>query len=330
MLCGKYFSTQTFSIDYYSKRTVPYTRLFNHLITTSSIRDMARDFSVSPDVIVNKLSRLSRNCIASLERLRREVKLSEHLVADGFESYTVSQFFPCHINLLAGSATQLVYWFDYVTLRRKGRMTPKQREKRNELEQVFRADPKGIERSFRLLYDDISHLICDGRQLSVVLATDEHPAYQRALTDHISLNGLMQQYRFRKVSVSSKRERNHTNPLFAVNYIDRQIRKDMAEHVRETVCFGRNVNCALDRMVVYLTYHNLKKPYREVKGDLRSHAEVAGLNRRTVRSICYGMFKRRAIFSLVKPEGRYRKMWMRDYVTPLKEAPEFRPKHIAA
>ena len=326
--CGKYFSTQTFSIDYYSKRTLSYPKLFNHLITTSSIRDMARDFSVSVDVILNKLSRLSRNCIASLQQLQREVILNENLAADGFESFTVSQYFPCHINLLAGMNSQLVYWVDYVTLRRKGRMTDKQRERRRQIEKVFRADPKGIERSFRRLYGRLSHLICDGKQAGVVLATDEHPAYRRALKKHFSLRALGKQLRFGKIEVSSKRCRNRMNPLFSVNYLDRQIRKDMAEHVRETVCFGRNVSRSIDRLTIYLTYHNLRKPYREVRGDLRTHAEVAGVSERMVRSICYGMFTRRAFFSKIGLEGRYRKMWMRDYPTPLKEREEYRPQHI--
>ncbi len=120
------------------------------------------------------------------------------------------------------------------------------------------------------------------------------------------------------------------NPLFSVNYLDRQLRKDMAEHVRETVCFGRNVSRSLDRLVIYLAYHNLKKPYREVKGDLRSHAEVAGVTESEVRSICYGMFMKRAFYSKVQPEGRYRKMWLREYLTPLKEKPEYLPLHVAA
>jgi transposase-like protein len=328
--CGKGFSTQTFSIDYYSKRTIPYKKLLNHLITTSSIRDMARDFSVSTDVIGNKLGRLSRNCIAALQQLQREVRLGESVAADGFESFTVSQFFPCHINLLAGSQTQLVYWFDYVTLRRKGRMTDEQKEERKKIEKLFKADPKGVERSFRRLYDMLSHLICDGLLPSVRLATDEHPAYRRALKKHFSLRALRGMSRFDNIEVSSKRERNHANPLFSVNYVDRQIRKDMAEHVRETVCFGLNVNCALDRMVIYLTYHNLKKPFREVRGDLRTHAEVAGLSERMVRSICYGMLTRRVFLSKIRPEGRYRKMWLREYITPLKKRPEHRPLHIAA
>ena len=328
--CGKYFSTQTFSIDYYSKRTISYSRLHKHLITTSNIRDMARDFSVSVDTVLNKLSRLSRNSIAVLQELQRRLPLDEDLAADGFESFTVSQFFPCHINLLAGDNSQLVYWFDYVTLRRKGRMTEKQREIRKQLEKRFRADPKGVQKSFSKLYRALSHLICDGKRPSVLLATDEHPAYQRAARGHLSLKGLKAQGRCKHITVSSKAARTRLNPLFAVNYLDRQFRKDLDEHVRETVCFGKNVSNALDRMTVYLVYHNLKKPFREVQGDMRTHAEVAGLPKESVSSLLYGLYSRRAFYSKVRPEGRLRKMWLRKYQTPLKEEAEYLPLHAAA
>ena len=327
-LCGTSFSTQTFSIDYYTKRPIPYSRLLKHIITTSSVRDMARDFGVSVDVVLNKIERLARNCLAAQQGLRRIIRLREDLAADGFENFTVSQFFPCHINLLAGSGSQLVYWFDYVTIRRKGRMTEKQKQERAELERRFRADPKGIETSFRRLYAYLSHLICDGQWPWLQLATDEHPAYTRAEKRNFIIDALKTQMRYRRLQVSSKEKRTFSNPLFPVNYMDRQLRKDMAENVRETVCFGRNVNRAMDRLVVYLTYHNLMKPFREVKKNFRSHAEIAGVSGKEVRSLLYGLFSKRVCFSHLKPEGKLRKMWERGYVTPLKEKPEYVPLHV--
>ena len=328
--CGSYFSSQTFSIDYFSKRTISYPRLFNHLITTSSIRDMARDFSVSVDVVLNKLERLARNCIAILQHLQREIRLDEDFAADGFESFTVSQFFPCHVNLLVGKDSQVVFGFDYVTLRRKGRMTDEQKHRREELERRFRADPKGIERSFRSLYLLVSHLICEGRRESVSCYTDEHSAYERAWRRTFALKGLRIQRRVKCERINSREVRNRANPLFAVNYLDRQLRKDMAEHVRETVCFGRNVSRAIDRIAIYVVYHNLYKMYREAKGDKRTHAEVAGMSGEEVRSLKYGMFSRRAFASHVSLEGVYRRMWLKGYQTPLKERAEYIPKYAAA
>ena len=60
------------------------------------------------------------------------------------------------------------------------------------------------------------------------------------------------------------------------------------------------------------------------------HAEVAGLTKRQVNSILYGLYSKRVFYSKVKPEGRYRKMWLRAYRTPLKQKPEHLPLHAAA
>jgi|GEM_PF-4274898 len=41
---------------------------------------------------------------------------------------------------------------------------------------------------------------------------------------------------------SSRLPRTVGNPLFPVNYIDRECRKDMAEYVRETIRFARSAH----------------------------------------------------------------------------------------
>jgi hypothetical protein len=61
---------------------------------------------------------------------------------------------------------------------------------------------------------------------------------------------------------SSRVVRNCENPLFPVNYLDREFRKDQACHVRETVQWSKTVNNTMERMMVYLAYHNLFKPFR--------------------------------------------------------------------
>jgi hypothetical protein len=61
-----------------------------------------------------------------------------------------------------------------------------------------------------------------------------------------------------------------------VNYLDREIRKDLAEHHRETVCFARSQLMSDARMWIYLVWHNTDKPYRISPRQDVSHAEAAG------------------------------------------------------
>ena len=328
--CGRGFSEQTFSIDYYAKRTLPYGELFHMLYTTSSIRDMARAFRVKPDTVLNKLSRLARNCLERLVKLNDMVRLQENLVADGFENFTVSQFFPCSINFLVGKRSQFVYWFDYVTLRRKGRMTEDQKARREELEHRFRADPKGIERSFEALSLACARYVSSGDRPKIFLYTDEHGTYNRVLTKSVVPKTLVKHGRIEHIRIPSKRARTVMNPLFSVNYIDRQLRKDVAECVRETVCFGKNISRCIDRLVVYLTYHNLYKPFREQKKLFYSHACAAGIPEDTVKGMTEGLFTERSFLGEKGIDGPYRKAWLRDYVTPLKKKEEYLPHFAVA
>ena len=328
--CGRYFSEQTFSIDYYAKRTLPYRELFHLLYTTSSIRDMARAFGVRPETVMNKLSRLARGCLKRLAELRVLLTLNEDLVADGFENYTVSQFFPCSINLLVGKRSQLVYWFDHVTLRRKGRMSQAQKLQRDALELRFRADSKGTATSFRELLGECLHLLSNSKLKTLRIFTDEHKTYDWVFRKSVLRQTDQFQGRINHIRISSKLRRTVNNPLFSVNYIDRQLRKDVAECVRETVCFGRNVSRSVDRLVVYLTYHNLFKPYREQQKDFRSHAEAAGLTEREVQELKENLFTERPFLLFYQLDGSWRNAWLRTNITPLKGKDEYLPQYAVA
>ena len=317
------FSLKTFSIDYYVKRKVNYHRLLSYLRTTSSCRDMAREFGVSVDTIINRTERLCRSMIQAHIQLIRDHLLSEALTADGFESFIVSQYFPNNINLLAGKDSQMVYGCTYAGIRRKGRMTERQKVKRGELERRYRPDPKGIEHAFALLAADAAPLIMRSAPVPVLLYTDEKLEYVRALRS-LPVGRMVHHIR-----IPSKQRRTVCNPLFSVNYLDRQIRKDQANHVRETVCFARNVNNAMARLVVYFMHHNDLKCYRERERTtmMRTHAEVAGISSEKIARTFRYVFTRRAFFMRSTVDGFLREVWLKTLETPLKTSREYLPTY---
>ena len=331
--CCKGFSDQTFSIDYYAKRRISYKRLLNQLISTGSIRDMSREFHATTETIQNRIDRFARQCIASHGRLLKKVRLGEDLAADGFESFTVSQFFPCAIHLLAGCNSQYLYFTNYVTMRRKGRMTEEQKEQRKNLEKLYRADKKGIQKGFRELVNAAVALWKRGIIDYLVLHTDEKPDYFRSIHRGSDAEELIQEGKWLHTWTNSNEKRTGSNPLFAVNYLDRQIRKDLCEHVRETVCFGRNVSECMARIVVYLWHHNYKKPFRiNGQGKEYLHAEMAGLTRRDINGAIKGVMSARRFLSLESVEPALRRVWFKDLETPLwgKGSARYVPDYIAA
>ena len=330
--CGKGFSTQSFSLDYYAKRVISYEELLKKIVSTSSTRDISRDFKISTETVQNKVMRLAHQAIALQEEMKTHISLGENIVADGFESYCVSQYFPNNIHLLAGKDSQFLYYTNYVTIRRKGRMTDKQKARREELEKLYWAPYKGIECSFIELLDDILSIHERSSLNPLVLYTDKKYDYVKALNFNKDIALLVKQNKIKHIRIHSKRARTVSNPLFAVNYLDRQIRKDMANHVRETVCFSRNVSNCMERLMVYFMYHNYLKIYREKqkRKDKRTHAEVAGLDKKVLKRGIKSIFTKRRFLTLENIKGFILHLWKRQLFTPLKCRIDYIPRYVLA
>jgi len=249
--CGTRFSAQTFSLDYGVKKHLSYRRIFQQLNSGSGIRFAARNLKVTDKVIVNRITRLARQAIALHTLLRECFDLAEDIAADGFESFTGSQYFPNNIHVAVGKETQYLYGIDYAHLRRKGRMTTAQKERRIKLELLWKAPPGEISRAFTIRH--LGRYRGGNADSPLRLYTDEKQEYRQVCADVEWV---------RQVTVPSTAPRTLRNDLFAVNYFDREIRKDQSNHTRETVEFSRDVNNAMDRLWMYSAYHNYVKPYR--------------------------------------------------------------------
>jgi len=324
--CGTGFSSQSFSLDYMARRRVSYRRLFELLISSSGIRDMARILKVSPHCITNRISRLSRQAMAIHAKLLESLTLKEELVADGFESFAVSQYFPNNIQLLAGKTSQ--YWIcsDYAHLRRKGCMSEYQRKRNSFLQRQCTHHRVTVYASFEALVRQALTLAEGSCSAAHRLFTDEHPQYRKVTGSLCRRDRSALVHR----SYSSKKARTLSNPLFSVNYLDRQIRKDLAEHSRETVQFARNVVNQMERLAIYRLYHNYFKPFRINGSSERriSHGEKAGIRKEAIGRELKSLFTRRRFYSrLGSSMAGDRLLWLRAIATPLKRGAEYLPAY---
>ena len=330
--CRRSFSRQTFSFEYYAKKRINNRYIYDQINAGAGIRNIARQLEVSPKTVTNRISRLARSAIIIQQRILSLLPFDEDFAADGLESFCISQYFPDNYTILVGSRSQFVYDCQYTTLRRKGRMTPAQKLKREILEKTFKADPRGIKKAFGELIKVLDRGTRD-REDPLILFTDEKTDYVSALWKSPVSTPRLFSGSWRHHRINSKEGRNTRNPLFPVNYMDREIRKDMANHARETVQFSRNVNNAMQRMSLYLFDHNCIKPYRISQPQKRSlrHAQVAGLERRVLDDLLGGFFEKRHFWKDdLELFGAGRKSLRREWKTPLKEHDEEVTKHLAA
>jgi len=256
LACGRGFSDQTFALGYWCRRQDLFVPIFMALASCSGLRQIARQLFLTRVQVSLRVERLGRHCLLLNELLRPKGPPVEHLVLDGFESFEYSQYAPLHLNLLVGARSLLAYGFTESELRRKGRMTTAQKTRRAGLEERHgRPDPRAIERGVETLLRHALPVPADGGE--VVLHSDEHPAYPRALTR------LATGARVRHVRTPSTAPRTTANPLFPVNLTDLLLRHCGSNHKRETIAFSKRRQCVVDRASIFVTWRNLLKSRSE-------------------------------------------------------------------
>lgn len=326
--CGRTFCKNTFSIDYWVKKTVDYINVLTPLVSGSGLWDMVRFHGFSVDVFLNRIERFARSCLAVHSDICSRLPYNESFATDGFESFSRSQFYPNNINIIAGSDSLFLYNLGLSVLRRKGRMTQKQREIRENLEKLAQADPKDTRKSMEELFLHLDQQTKRCGRESLHVLSDMHRDYPRALA---KVPGLKD--RCTHTRISSHKKRNQANPLFPVNYCDRQFRKDMSDHTRETVQFARCPSAMMSRMAIYQWFHNCGLPNRvreHRRGLLRSRAEVAGISRKEQFAILDDRMKARAFLSKLNLDGQARKTWLQQWRNPGIELGRYVPKFIWA
>lgn len=254
--CGRSFSSQTFHPTYWLKRPELLSGLLLRVVACSGYRQIARERGVAPSTVLRQVERLGRHCLLFHERHRPKGSLGEPLVVDGFESFEYSQYHPVHFHTAVGAHSHFFHAFTDSELRRKGRMTVAQRQRRAELEALLgRPDPRSIEREMAAL---IAVVVPEHGAAEV--RSDEHPAYPRALRR-------LADRRIRHRVTSSRRPRTPQNPLFPVNLLDLLIRHSSANHKRETIAFSKRRQCAAYRLAILLVWRNYLKSVSERRQD---------------------------------------------------------------
>lgn len=329
--CGRYFSDSSFSLDYYAKRRVSYSRVLKLVCSCTGVRQMSRILGVGRQTVSNRIMRLARQALSVHAGLTIEKGLGEPVVIDGLVSYWVSHYVANEFTVLLGSPSRFIYEVHSCSKRRSGRMTEGQRSRRAGIERRYRGEPSGVYESVWTLLDTATRMA----QLSgaaLQLFTDEHRTYTRVLSSHPGWNILADLRRAIHTQTSSHKARNAANRLAPANTLDRSIRNDMAEHTRQTIRFARNVSCSLERFACYQHWHNYRKPaaINEASHDRLTHAEHAGIDRERINRQLRGFYTRRRFMSHTPLWGPMRDLWLRVVPTPLKTGPDYLPRYLLA
>lgn len=315
--CGKWFSSRSFSLNYRKRLQLSYQAIFDALCSCAGIRDIARQLKTNPPAIENRLRTMAQVCLATHNYLSSIANIEPSLVVDGFASFTYSKFFPNNVNILVGSKSQYLYELNLSLIRRSGTMSMRQKEKRAKNELVFCPSPNEIRDSMVELFSYA--LKAEQPNRGITIHSDEHQDYPKALRTAIK-NTKTNPEKVTHTTTSSTKPRTVSNPLFPVNYLDRQIRKDMSDHVRKTVQWAKSTNGMMQRLSIYQVYHNYLKPFR-IK-DYRSrtvfHGTVVNIPHEVISKKLGQLWKSRPFINRQCLSPSQSKSWLRCWVEPTK------------
>ncbi|MGC9311182.1 MAG: hypothetical protein ACP5IA_00720, partial [Sediminispirochaetaceae bacterium] len=201
--CKIRFSEQTFSINYHVKKKVDYREILNGIATTSSISDLSRKEKVSPHTIINRERRLAAQAIYIHSILLSTITIQEPIVCDGFQSVVRNFYFPNNINIAIGKRTQFFYSLSYAQIKRSGKLSDQQIEKKEHYESADFIDPEAVEKSFSELISSILDIMKESDKSELSLFTDRKQDYVSAIRNNLKLRTLIQSEKFQHTRISS-------------------------------------------------------------------------------------------------------------------------------
>ena len=298
--CGVTFSSQTFATTYYLKKPDILQQLMTKVTGGMCHSQIATDLGVAPQTIDRQIYRLGRHCLLYHLKMMKHRPRLEEVVLDSFVSFEHSQHPPYHLHLVVDRESAFVPYFTDSEVRRSGRMTPRQKRRREQIEtECGRPDPQAVRKDVAELLEYVCRDVDE-----IVMHSDEHRAYPLAMRPL--------RCRIRHVVTSSQQHRDHWNHLYEINLLDLLIRHAGADHRRETIAYAKRRNSGALRLAIFLVWKNYVRPKR-VRKCRQTPAMLVGLCRRalTVTEI----LGRRLFAAQVGLEGRWAQYYWQEVRT---------------
>jgi hypothetical protein len=298
--CNVTFSCQTFSVTYWLKRPDIIAQLPTKTTGGACNSQIARDLGVSPATIDRHIYRLGRHCLLFHARMMKQAPPLADIAIDSFVSFEQSQYHPFHFHVSVDRNTAFFPYFTDSEVRRSGRMTDRQKRRRQQLELLRgKPDPQAVRKDVLEMLQYVTRGASE-----ITIHSDEHKAYVWAI--------IRLQCHVWHEMTSSEAVRNRINKLFEINLLDLLIRHAGADHKRETIAYAKRRNCSAYRLAIFLVLRNYVHAKR-VRGCRRTPAQLLGVCR--ARLTVGEVIARRLFIAQVGLEGRWRQYYWQEVET---------------
>ena len=297
--CGRTFSLQRFSIDFFAKKTLDYKDFLDLLSSQISLRAIQREMDVSMGTVFNKILRLINNGLIKHDELNGEMVLNEDLVIKVLEGFPMEKECSNTITEVCGEKSQYTYCLNCEN------EVPVDTEK-EEVSKVL---------------TDVARLVdkrTDGQTSLYVY--DKH---YTGIKENVDIVKVVKEG---KLAIKT----GSIQDIFLENSILGNILKVRIGHSKETVCYPENVNNSIGRLFLQLIDHNLRNVYG-IKGEGKIRirpTHIPGLPLERVERAFQELITLRGFLSHSSLSGFYLKLYLRKLKIPGKEKAEYYPKYM--
>lgn len=242
LICGRHFSTQTFSLDYRLKRPDLLVPIFASLASKSSLRRISRELHVSRELVEHRLELLGAHCQRYHEQRLEELAADGGLVGpflmDELETFeTDRKLKPVTVPVLIEAEAWFILHAETAPMAPRGRRTAAENRRLEKIEAVEGKRRSGSTRAVRSTFDVLAKVV--RKEGDVRVRTDRKPTYATALH---RLFGK----RLKHVRVDSGQHRGPRNPLFPINHTLARLRDLVSRLVRRSWCASK-IRARLER-----------------------------------------------------------------------------------
>ena len=226
--CRLTFGLMTFRYAYRQKKPHVDAPLLRLLCNGVSLRAAARLLAINPKTVSHKLRRLGRHAQRQQRAVLQQHPLRGHFQLDEMETFETSRFQPLTVPLLIDKHSYFIAALATAPLRRSGRMTPRQKARRNAFETLHGRRPSRSDQAVRRCLATL----CRHADGPVPLDSDRKPSYHRIARRLLGP-------RLLHATFDSKTRRNRANPLFPINHTNAMARYGLARLRRRTWCVSK-------------------------------------------------------------------------------------------
>lgn len=231
-VCRRGFSRQTFRADYRQKKPHLNAGCLRLFVSCVGQRQAARVLQVARRTIERRFRWLARHAEGFHRNRLHGAALSGPFQLDELESFEANRYQPVTVPVLIDRKTFFMVAAAVGSLRRKGRMSLRQRHERARHEALHGGRPSHSAQAVGQVLSRLRPMLHPSRPF--VLDSDQKPLYGR-------LGRRLFGARFRWSQHSASARRDRSNPLFPINHTNARLRHFLSRLRRRSWCVSKTM-----------------------------------------------------------------------------------------